>query len=276
MARKIGQPKPPPLSALDGALYALLLLLCFAWMVCSAFLHQHLQAVIAGLDGKMRMWDNTAWGWMAFPICSSITGAVVFAIWHPMPLIGNPKVRYGNYPYHEYAPLFSRTLPLREHRPAVYSEKCRQTRVALAAFVLALLLGLPGLCPRDVLMADGSMAHYNVLNRCTETIPASDVRSVTFTARHGSGRSGEFFNFRVSANGNSFYSTRFAQDDAEAGLRFLIDYRAQMEARGVPVAITAEDPISHLSVAALLPKIAADQNYGDAEARLLYALFDGA
>lgn len=276
MAKKISQAKPPPLSAPDRTLYALYLLLCFAWMLSSAFVYQQLQAVIAAADSEARMWGNTAWGWMVFPMCSAIAEAAVFAVWYPMPLFGNPKVRYGQYPYHEYAPLFSRTLPLREHRPAVYSEKCRRTCIALAAFVLALLLGLPGLCPRDVLLADGTMAHYDMLNRCTKKIPPSDVRSVTLTARHGSGRSGEFYNFRVSANGYSFYSFRFARDDAEAGLRFLIDYRAQMEARGVPVMLTAEDPISHLSVEALLPKIAADQNYGAAETRLLYALFDGA
>ena len=278
MARKIKKPKPPPLSVTDGALYLLFFLLCFAWMVSSYFVYHHFQAMIAGADSGARMWNNykTEWGWMVFPVCSAMAGAFIFAIWYPTPLFGNPKVRYGQYPYHEYAPLFSRTLPLREHQPELFAHKRRQTLIALAAFVLALLLGLPGLCPRDVLMEDGSIAHHDTLNRCTETVLPDDIRSVTFTTRHRElSKSGTYWDFYVAANGYVFNSGNFIGADAD-GLRFLLQFRKDMERRGVPIQFASDDPDTHLSPRELLPMIAADLGYDSEETALLYELFDGA
>lgn len=278
MARKIKKPKPPPLSVTDGTLYLLFFLLCFAWMVSSYFVYHHFQAMIAGADSGARMWNNykAAWGWMVFPVVSAIAGAFVFAIWYPTPLFGNPKVRYGQYPYHEYAPLFSRTLPLREHRPELFAQKRRQTLLALAAFALALLLGLPGLCQRDVLMEDGTIAHYDVLNRCSEAVLPADIRSVTFATRHRElSKSGTYWDFYVTANGYFFNSDNFIGDDAD-GLRYLLQFRNDMERRGVPIQFASDDPATHLSVRELLPMVAADLGYDSEETALLYELFDGA
>ena len=279
MARKIKKPKPPPISVLDGVVIALAMLLSLGWMIgMMMYLYPYLQEAIAVRDSQMRMWTDTAWMWMIFSaLAVSMSILLIFVVWSPMPIFGNPKIRYGKYPYQDYAPIFSKTLNLKQHRPELYAESMRKTRLILAAALLSLLLGLPGLCPRNTISEDGTLKHYNTFNRCTETVRPWEIRSVTFTTRHRElSRGGEYWDFFVTADGYSFYSDNHLRVSGADELRFLLQFRTDMERRGVPIQFASDDPDTHLSVQELLPLIAADLGYDSEETALLYELFDGA
>ena len=198
MARKIKKPKPPPLSALDRIVYGILIGGGFATMFGSVALYLHLLDRIAGADTDARLWVNTAEMWI-MPLMIAVTmPAFIGAIWHPMPIFGNKRVKYGLYPYHDYAPIFSRTLPLKTARSEFWAKKRRQTIALLLAMLIGIPLCLPGLCPRYTLQADGSIREYNVRNQCVETHWPTDMAELQITAWHGMhARGPEFYSLRI-------------------------------------------------------------------------------
>lgn len=276
MARKIKKQKAPPLSFCDGLIYAVwfvsVMALAFAVMLC----YGQIQAVIARQDAAAVMWRDTAWAWMFAPVAGCMALLCIAAVWYPTPFFGNPKVRYGQFPYHAYAPLFSKTRPYREARPQEYAVKRRESRVLLAAALLAFLLGLPGLCPRWTLQADHTLRHYDARNRCTETVPAADITAMHIVARHGFSRNGAYWDYYIqldtrAGGGQQFYHHQYTVEETD-GLRFLIALRDRL---GVPVSIEAVDRWDDgVSAAELLPKIAEDLEYGSEETALLYELFE--
>ena len=278
MARKIKKPKPPPLSAFDRIVYGILIGGGFAMMFGSVVLYLHLQDRIAGADTDARLWVNTAEMWFIPLMIAGYLPAMIASVWHPMPFFGNKRVKYGLYPYHEYAPVFSRTQPLKTAKPEIWAKKRRQT-LALLAMLIGIPLCLPGLCPRYTLQADGSIREYNTRNQCVETHWPSDMAELQITAWHGMHtKGGEFYSLRIdiTADDGESYRFGFNRDYDAAALQAMLDFRSTMERCHVPVVIQADDWDTHLSVQELLPLIAADLGYDSEETALLYELFDGA
>ena len=106
MARKIQKQKPPSLSVGDGLIYAFCFLLVFAAAFALLVGFFKGQASIAQRDAGTRMWQETAWAWVILPLLGSLLIVFAAVIWYPVPFFGNRKVRYGEYPYHEYALCF--------------------------------------------------------------------------------------------------------------------------------------------------------------------------
>lgn len=279
MARRIKKPKPPPLAVPDRIVYIILIGGGFAMMLGSVVLYLHLLDRIAGTDADTRLWKNTAEMWIMPLMLALYMPALIGAIWHPMPIFGNKRVKYGLYPYHDYAPIFSRTRPLKTARPEIWAKKRRQTIALLLVMLIGIFLCLPGLCPRYTLQADGSIREYNVRNQCVETHWPTDMTELQITAWHGMHTRGpEFYSLRIdiTAEDGESYRFGFNRDYDAAALQAMLDFRRTMERLHVPVVIQADDWDTHLSVKELLPLIARDQRMSAEETALLYELFDGA
>ena len=276
MEHKANKPKHPPLSFCDGLIYAVWFVSVMALALAVMLGYSPIQKAIVQQDTAAMMWRDTAWAWMIAPVVGCLGLLILVSVWYPLPFFGNPKVRYGQFPYHAYAPLFSKTRPYREARPQEYAVKRRESRILLAAVLAAFLLGLPGLCPRWTLQTDHTLRHYDARNRCIETVPAADITAMHIIARHGNSRSGVYWDYFIRldtrADGSqSFYHHQFAVNEAD-GLRFLIALRDSL---GVPVSIEARDRWdANATAAELLPKIAEDLEYGSEETALLYELFE--
>lgn len=282
MAKKGKQRKPPPLSAIDRLLYGLLFLGGFLLLFLIFYLAITLPKRIAFADPDAQMWRPTAWAWMIPAGLGCFLPMMVGAIWHPLPLLGNRNVRYGEFPYQEYAPVFSKARALKAVRPEIYRRKLRSTIFALVICAVLLLLGLLGLCPRETLQSDGSIHGYNTLNQCVRVTPAEDVTDLRLIARHGFDRNlREYWDFGLEITDDSgrtipFYSS-YLTDDVTAGLMFLVQYRARIHA---PVRVETYEgyrlskPTEPQPLLDLLPQIADDQGYDDTQTALLYQLFE--
>ena len=275
MARKIQKQKPPPLSVGDRLIYAFCFLLVFAAAFALLVGFFKGQASIAQRDAGTRMWQETAWAWVILPLLGSLLIVFAAVIWYPVPFFGNRKVRYGEYPYHEYAPLFASERPYRQARPKEYALKRRETLILLAVTLPLFACGLLGLCPRWTLQEDYSLRHYDMLNRCRESLPPEDITGLHIVVRHGTNRGAEYWDYfiRIDTASNTsreLYHHKFTVDDA-AGMQFLIDMRASLD---VLVTIEAEDYEKKDATASeLLPLIAEDLSYDSTETTLLYELF---
>ena len=285
MARKIKRPKPPPLSVIDKIIYALLILSGFAWILFSFFLFENCQSIAAHAEIAMRMWQNPLWLCIAPAVLSGTVPAWIACVWIPMPLFGKRGVPYGQYPYHEYAPIFSRSRPLKTARPEIWRRKWRGTLILLAVGIISIALCVPGIFARYSLDADYSVRHYNVFNQCDDHIAAEDVAALHIVARHGHYQRGpEFWDYYLivdTDNGKccELHSFCIRDDDFEDNLRFLLNYR---DAVNAPILIEAEDRMAvwekaerePWTVEELLPMIVKDRRLNEKEAQLLYQLFE--
>ncbi len=281
MAKKIKKVKPPPLSFTDKLFYALLFLSCFALLLLIFYLSVMLPERIAFSDPDVRMWHTTAWAWIIPSGLGCLLPVVIAAIWYPIPFFGNQNVKYGVFPYHEYAPVFSKVQPLKAARPEIYHRKLHSTFIALAIGSSLLLLGLLGLCPRNTLCSDGSIRAYNIMNHCVRVTPAEDVSDLRLIARHGFDRNlREYWDFGLEITDDSgrtipFYSD-YLIDDVTAGLSFLVQYRNMVHA-SIRVetyeGYRLSKPTEPLPLSELLPQIAEYQGYDDTQTALLYQLF---
>ena len=283
MARKIKKPKPPPLAIWDKAIYGILLLGCFALFILMIVLFDRLQAqaVAARSDPQTCLSAPTQLWFELFPVLSPLMLVFLLIEWMPMPIFGKPGIAYGRYPYHDYAPLLSRTQPLRRAKPQIWANKTRKSRLLLGGMALMLLLGLPGVCPRNTLDQDLSIRHYNMLNFCTRETPPQDIAQVKLTAVHGYSRSrGEYWDYHIRAQTedgrNNVFREFVLPNGEEAALRCLVEWRHAAEQSGAEITFQARDRSSHLTVPELLPLIAEQHQMSEAERALLYALFDGA
>ena len=283
MARKIKKPKPPPLAIWDKAIYGVLILGCFALIVLLMELFDRLQvqAIAARSDPRTCLSAPTRLLFEIFPVLSPLMLGSLLMEWMPMPIFGKPGIAYGRYPYHDYAPLLSRTQPLRRAKPQIWADKTRRSRQLLGGMALMLLLGLPGVCPRNTLDQDLSIRHYNMLNVCTRETTPEDIEQVIFTAAHGYSRyGGEYWEYHIRAQtegGRKIVFREFVLPNGEeAALRCLVEWRHAAEQSGAEITFKARDRSTHLSVRELLPLIARDQRMSAEETALLYELFDGA
>ncbi len=281
MAKRIQKVKPPPLSFTDKLFYAFLFLSGFALLFLVFYLSVVLPERIAFSDPDVRMWRPTAWAWIIPSGLGALLPVVIAAVWYPIPFFGNPNVKYGVFPYHEYAPVFSKAQPLKAARPEIYRQKQCSTFLALVICLVLLLLGLLGLCPRDTLCSDGSIRTYNIMNHCVRVTPAENVSELRLIARHGHDRNlREYWDFGLEITDDSgrtvpFYSS-YLTDDATAGLAFLVQYRDMIQA---PIRVETYEgyrlskPTEPLPLSELLPQIAEYQGYDDTQTALLYQLF---
>lgn len=283
MARKIKKPKPPPLAIWDKAIYGVLILGCFALVVLLMELFDRLlaQAIAARSDPRTCLSTPTRLLFEIFPVLSPLMLGSLLMEWMPMPIFGKPGIAYGRYPYQDYTPLLSRTQPLRRAKPEIWAEKTRKSRLLLGGMALMLLLGLPGVCPRNALEQDLSIRHYNMLNVCTRETTPEDIEQVIFTAAHGYSRyGGEYWEYHIRAQtegGRKIVFREFVLPNGEeAALRCLVEWRHAAEQSGAELTFKARDRSTHLSVRELLPLIAEHHQMSEAETALLYELFEGA
>ena len=283
MARKIKKPKPPPLAIWDKVIYGILILGCFVLIVLLMELFDRLQAqaIAARSDPRTCLSAPTRLLFEIFPVLSPLMLAFLLMEWIPMPIFGKPGIAYGRYPYQDYAPLLSRTQPLRRAKPQIWADKTRKSRMMLGGMALMLLLGLPGVCPRNTLDQDLLIRHYNTLNLCTRETTTGDIEQVIFTAAHGYSRyGGEYWEYHIRAQAEDGRNIAFREfvvpNGEEAALRCLVEWRHAAEQSGAEITFKARDRSSHLSVPELLPLIAEHHQMSEAETALLYELFEGA
>ena len=283
MARKIKKPKPPPLAIWDKAIYGVLILGCFALFLLLLGLFDRLQAqaIAARTDPQTRLAAPTQLWFALFPVLSPLTLFFLLLEWMPMPIFEKPGIAYGRYPYQDYAPLLSRTQPLRRAKPQIWADKMRRSRQLLGGMALMLLLGLPSVCPRNALDQDLSIRHYNIVNLCTRETAPRDIAQVEFIAFHGQSRhSGEYWEYHIRAQAEDGRNIAFREfvvpNGEETALRCLLEWRQAVEQSGGEITFKARDRITHLSVRELLPLIARDHQMSETETALLYELFDGA
>ena len=270
-----GKAQKPPLSAVDKVIYlgsSLVLLLigvfslyCFAGVLPSKAAFADPSVIALGSKGILFTLPMMLFLSLVLP-CIILIGGYS----QKLPLLGNPQYK---------APAFSHTIktfPLFSH--AFFDNLTSQQKqhikkdvtLLLVVFSICLMLLPFSLFPRVVFTNQHEFITYNAFNQVTQQYHLSNAQRLGIEAHYSNGgiRNGPFWwismNFIVPAEEPLVLTPQmFSQMTDEEALQYMLYLKSLFQTEAYEVLRTD-----------LLEDVIRDQRYTDAEAKLLYQLFD--
>ena len=180
----------PPLSTLDKAIYTAVFVLLAVLIFVLFFVTYIAMDAIALRDTTVVAYRNSGCEFFILPLFINLilSGIDLTTRGRKMPIFGNKKIRYGEYPWaKDCYPLFGKQSKRLRQTPRETEVKKTMFRLWLAVFIITLLIYPLSLFGRTCLHEDNSITSYDILNRKSETVyTVSDYRAIKFIASHGS------------------------------------------------------------------------------------------
>lgn len=270
--------KMPPLSLLDKTLYGVIALLGFVFYLLAMLMMGLYREVLAFFDERVVACEGSLSMYLAFPfmIYLLVTMGALYerGTFGRIPIFGKRGIKYGPPEWPPVYPIFMKNKPY--HWVSENTKEMRKLsiRIWVIGFVICLALYCLSFFGRTCLMEDGRVVQYNAFNMVTEEHLPEQLKSVTFDTCKLSGSKGSrrlwlFHDSRwvcqihlTASNGETYsFSQRYFEDQWEA-LEEMVQIKAQY-----PPEILRFEGTEHLEY------VAADHDYAEEEAKMLYELF---
>lgn len=268
--KKQKKPKAPPLSAVDKAIYNIMIWGCLVgpWMFVMAAAAIVRSGVLASAASAVSMCSL----WLAY-CCAGMFLAALFE-WMKRkryPVFGDGKVKYGPPRYNEVYPLLGKRETSR--RP---DKRWKKTAAALKNLWLlafaVLLSGLLFLAPDYVLTENDSVEVYDRLGRIKEVYAAEQIAELELDGVVYGGRGGtKTLILRLKMEDGEEFSFSYGDFDhtknPETSENRAISVMQHIKSRIDPAAVTIKNVHN-------LPKFAERYHLSATEEAQLYALFE--
>ena len=268
-----GKAQRPPLSVVDKVIYgvAILLPIALSFWVFMIFAETLPQWLAYRDPYVIACWnDGFLWGLPLFTFIAFLCMLPVFGAEKRQPIFGNKRYK---------APAFSHTIkvhPLCSREFWLELSDSNHQRIKktcnwlLLGLIGCLLLAIIGLFPRYVLTSQRTVIRYNALNYPAESYSIYDTQKLVLQAYHvrDDGRDDWYFSmkFVFDTNKDIAYSFRpgyFDHMTREEALQQMLRLKDNLFSGKCEILGTD-----------LVDDVIRDQEYTDAEAKLLYQLFD--
>lgn len=258
----------PPLSIIDKITYISFLLLSFGISSALILIALSIQKTIAFKEASVVTYDGVASNWWIAPLILHIfipsLALGVSGLEYKIPLFGNNTIRYREHPYkRNIYPLFKRKQYVHTHKAKnkpVYYYLVVAWCIIFIVFACIFPLGI---CGREVLYEDSTIAIYTATNKLKQSYSLSDIENITiFTyrsySRYGAGRWCYEITFKMSNGKNVSFDNKFH----DGALNEFIEIKDSLDSNQITIKKSYN-----------LDKVIEDNNLSDSESKKLYELF---
>lgn len=184
--------RAPPLSALDRMVYAVIFIILALLLLFLIFISYIAMDAISLIDTTVVAYRNNGCEFFMLPLFINImlSGILLYLTTRgkKLPIFGNKKIRYGEYPWaKDCYPIFGPQSKRTNQTPRKTDLKKALLGLWITVFIVTLLMYPLGLFGRCCLHEDNSITSYDLLNRQKEDVyTENDYRTIELIASYGS------------------------------------------------------------------------------------------
>jgi hypothetical protein len=258
----------PPLSNIDIITYISFLLLSIGISIALIFIALSIQKTIAFKEASVVTYDGAASNWWIAPLFLHIfipsLALGVSGLQYKIPLFGNNTIRYREHPYkRNIYPLFKRKQYVHTHKAKnkpVYYYLIVAWCIIFIVFACIFPLGI---CGREVLYEDSTIAIYTATNKLKQSYSLSDIENMTiFTYRSYSRYGADRWCYEITFKMSNGKKVSFDNSFHDGALNEFIEIKDSLDSNQITIKKSYN-----------LDKVIEDNNLSDSESKKLYELF---